>query len=284
MVGTGGLIYDYRLGSVRAGSALSGFDVLGGDTAPDGRIVTLGGYTTAGQAARRASWADRLFERFGGTVQIYNGCTDGHTSVQALLMLVRDALLLHPKRVACLTGFYNFAYKLGFVREKRLAPTLAAHPFATPVQAAFYEEFTARFGLGSGAVYYGEENRLPAWEYWVRQTDMMHAICVEFGLKYTAFLQPCVFSGRCRISGGAADTLARSYGLSPRELTAFGDSFREQYALAAQAAQSRPYIADLSALFDGDEDAFTDACHVRDALVHKIADAVWARLGTEAQR
>jgi hypothetical protein len=272
------LIYDYRLGYVRAGTD-GGFDILGGDDAPGGRIVTLGGYTTPESA--RASWVNRLYDRLGGRYQIYNGCTDGYGSAQEMLMCVRDGFLLKPALVLQLSGFYNFAYKLGLVRDKRHASFLRDHPFTTPGQIAFCEKITARFGLGNNEVYYGEENHVPAWEYWLGHVDILNALCAAFGIRYSAFLQPCVFSGGYERSRAEDIALCEIYDLTQAELDAIAFRFRDEYDKAAKAARTRDWLVDLSTLFAGETDVFLNACHARDAYVNRLADAVYGRIGAE---
>ncbi|MDR1321141.1 MAG: hypothetical protein LBK56_06905 [Gracilibacteraceae bacterium] len=281
-----GYIYDYRLGYVRAGME-GGFEIFGEGGAPGGRIVTLGGC---------GGWAARLYERMGGRTQIYDGCTDGYTSAQELIMLLRDGLLLKPKLVLCYSGFYNFAYKLGFVREKRYIPLLQKHPFAAPRQIAFYEKITARFGLGGDKVYYGEENDTPTPEYWLEQMDIIHDLCKEFGIRHLTFLQPCAFSGDYRRGAAENETLCEVYGLSrdgfrdepgmtgatgETELDEFAALFREQYAAAAQAARSRDYIVDLSELFDGETGVYTNAADLSAAALDRLASAVFRHIGEE---
>jgi hypothetical protein len=245
--------------------------------------VTLGGYTMSESATARASWVDRLYAGLGGRYQIYNGCTDGYSSAQEMLMCVRDGFLLKPALVLQLSGFYNFAYKLGLVRDKRHASFLRDHPFATPGQIAFCEKITSRFGLGNNEVYYGEENHVPAWEYWLGHLDILNALCAAFGIRYLAFLQPCAFSGRYERSPAEDIALCETYDLTQAELDAIASRFRVEYDKAAQAARTRDWLVDLSTLFAGETDVFLDACHVRDAHVDRLADAVYGRIyATEA--
>ncbi|MDR1397714.1 MAG: hypothetical protein LBJ14_08285 [Desulfarculales bacterium] len=268
-----GLVYDFRLGYVRAGRQ-GGFAVLGADRAPDRRIVTLGG--TEG-------WASRLYERFGRKRQIYDGSTEGYTSAQELTMLLRDGLLLNPEMVLCYSCFYNFAYKLGFVGDKRYAPLLGDRPFTTPGQIAFYEKITARFGLGNNRVYYGEKNAVPAWEYWIEQQSRIHCLCQEFGIRHLAFLQPCAFSGEYQRSAEENEKLRRLYDVTPEELSAFAALFQKQYAAASQAARDCGYIFDLAGLFDGESGVYKDACRIGAAGLDRIVDAILPCLGSATQ-
>jgi len=275
------LMYDYRLGYVRADCSIPGFDVLGEDNAPGGKIVTLGGYTTPEQALSHSTWADSLYEQLNGNVQIINGCTDGYTSAQELIMLIRDVILLKPRLVICLSGFYNFAYKSGFVKDKEDAEILKTHPFANPGQLAFYRKFTSRFGLGNNKVYYGEKNKLPAWQYWIEQVDIIHCLCEEFGIQHMTFLQPCIFSGKYQYSQREAEALDEYYGITMTELAEFAAAIREEYAKAVDAAKERTYIADISTLFDGESNVYIDSCHVRDTYTGKIAEAIRKYVGVE---
>jgi hypothetical protein len=76
-------------------------------------------------------------------------------------------------------------------------------------------------GLGNRKIHYGAEINAPAWETWAEHLKIMNTLCVEFGIRFVAFLQP-----------------------NPRpdsaELSGFFDK-------AAEIAESEPYIHTLSA-------------------------------------
>lgn len=275
-----GWTFDYRLGYIREDS-MGGFGILGEDDAPGGRILTLGGYTTPEQVGAQASWGDFLYKRLGDT-QIYHGCTEGYSSAQELTMLLRDGVLFQPRRVLSLSGFHNFAYRLGFVHPGEDAAFLSGHPFATPRQMAFFRKITARFGLGNDRVYYGETIEMPAWEYWLLQMESMRVICEEFGIMFQAFLQPCAFSGQYRMSGRELQRLCVQYARSEAEIRMFAEAFREEYAGVAGRIQERPYIVDLSGLFDEEEDVYLDAYHVDAQHMPRLVEAIYAHMGEGA--
>ncbi len=265
-------VFDYRLGYVRADAPMAGFDVIGEEGSP--RILTLGGYTTPAQAREGKTWANRLYELFkkdGKPVQILNGDTDGFTATEELLMFIRDGILLKPELVICLSGFNNFAYKLGFLKEEQreYAAILRDHPFTNPGQIEFYKDITSRFGLGKDVMYYGEENKITAWEYWLMEVDIIHCLCEEFGIRHITFLQPCVFSGYGEFSNETA-----GYGFSSNELEQFRARFKSMYESAAQGAKTRDYIKDISTLFENVE-VYSDACHVKDEHLIKLGDTIY---------
>jgi hypothetical protein len=263
-----GYIFDYRIGYVRAGCELQGFDVIGKDSGE--KIVALGGYTTPAQAKGEKSWANAL-HRLAGKSQILCGCTDGYASGQILTMFIREVPLLAPKLVVCLSGFYNIAYRLGFVQNKKDAAFFKLHPFATPGHLHFYRQITARFGIGKDEVYYGEENGMPAWELWLRHMGDINCLCEEFGIRFKALLQPCVFSGAYRRSEREDAFLRERYGVTDAELDAFQAGFQQEYAEITKGAMDLSYIADLSCMFDSHEDVYADACHVKDGLMPELA-------------
>jgi hypothetical protein len=174
-------MYDFRLGWVRSDTDLNGFNVYGADNAADGRVVTLGGID---------GWAKHLYTQLGETTQIIDGSTDGYTSAQAMIMLIRDGLLLKPKFVICVSGYYNFAYQLGIDVSEKDAAILKRHPFATPNHIAYYTAISERLGLGRQGVYYGVETDKPAYETWIEHMKIMNELCVEFNIGFAAFLQP----------------------------------------------------------------------------------------------
>jgi hypothetical protein len=275
-----GYIFDYRLGYVRAGCGLQGFDVIGGESAD--KLVALGGYTTPEQAKAGKSWAGAL-QGIDGR-QMLCGCTDGYSSAQILTMFIREVPLLAPKLVVCLSGFYNIAYRLGFIQNnkwhnKKDAAFLSLHPFATPGHLHFYRKITSRFGLGNDEVFYGEENAMPAWELWLRHMGDINCLCEEFGIGFKALLQPCAFSGGYRRNERENASLREYYSLNNQELEDFHAGFRREYAEIASRAKGLGFIRDISGLFDGCEDVYTDACHVQEeylpALSAEIKEAIF---------
>ena len=267
-----GYIFDYRLGYVREGCALQGFDVI---NESNNRLVALGGYITPEQAKSGTSWAHEL-QKAVANRQILSGCTDGYSSAQILTMFIREVPLLAPKSVLCLSGFYNIAYRLGFIQNKADATLLSLHPFATPGHLYFYREIGSRLGIGNDEFYHGEENATPAWELWLRHMGDINCLCEEFGMGFTALLQPCVFSGGYRRSERESAFLRKYYGLTDAQLEEFFECFQREYAEISSRAKDLEYITDLSGIFDNHADVYADACHVRDEylgeLVAKIAE------------
>ncbi|MDR1705740.1 MAG: hypothetical protein LBS19_13795 [Clostridiales bacterium] len=263
------IVFDYRLGYVRTGGTMPGFDVYGDDGAA--RILTLGGYTTPEQAKSGLAWPALLYERFkndGRPVQIISGDTDGFTSAQEMLMFIRDGILLRPELVINLSGFYNFAYKLGFVREdeRKYVEALQKYPFTNPNQLKYYDDMTSRFELGRGNMYYGEENDVPAWDYWLQHMDIIHCLCNEFNIGHTAVLQPCAFSGGYEPDGDkTAD---------------FGSKFKDMYAYASEAVNDRDYIVDLSGLYNAAD--FEDACHLGEKGLAMLAGEIYKLIASNA--
>lgn len=270
-----GYIFDYRAGYVREGCELPGFDVLGENE--ENTIVTLGGYTAPAQAKAHTSWADCLYEKLGGApkVRILNGCTDGYSSAQEMTRFIRDVILLKPRLVIILSGFYNFAYKYGLVNDKEKAEFLKTHPFTTPRQIAFLKEITSRFGLGNDEVYYGEERSVPAFEYWLGHMDIINSLCLEFGLRLKVFLQPCAFSGSYTICESEETAIRQTYGVDDAQIETIRSAFQAEYLNAGRAIETRDYIENLSGLFDADADVYEDAVHVKDRFTAKISDDIF---------
>lgn len=276
-------IFDYRLGYIRGGCDMQGFDIIGESTAPMGKIVTLGGYTTPEQARNKTTWADSLHNFSDSKLQILNGCTDGYTSAQILTMFIREVILFRPKLVVCLSGFYNIAYKYGFAQNKQDAEILKNHPFATPRQLAFYRKITSRFGLGYDEVYYGEENNLTAWSCWLKQMEMIDCLCAEFGIKLISFLQPCIFSGNYRRSEQENTFLREQYGLTDTDIEDFCGVFKQEYENIANHAKNIGYIQNISDLFGDESDIYLNPCRVRDEFTSKIAEAIYSCVRDEVK-
>jgi hypothetical protein len=214
-----GYMFDYRAGYVRAGTAMPGFDVYGGENAGQS-VLALGG---------SEGWAKPLHGLHGpsgGDFRVYDGCADGHTTAQAMILLIRDGLLLKPDVAVCVSGYYNFAYRLGVGVSENDAEILRSHPFATPNHIRYYTAITERMGIGNGKIYYGAEVTAPAWETWAEHLKIMNVLCAEFGIRFAAFLQPNPRPGAPAGAGGA--------------------ELAECFAKAAGLASQTPYITPLS--------------------------------------
>jgi hypothetical protein len=206
-------MFDYRAGYVRAGTTIPGFDVYGKENAKRS-VLALGG---------SEGWAKSLHGLLGGDFRVYDGCAEGHTTAQAMIMLIRDGLLLKPDVAVCVSGYYNFAYALGVGVSESDAEILRSHPFATPNHIRYYTAITERMGLGNGKIYYGADVSAPAWETWAEHLKIMNALCAEFGMAFAAFLQP-----------------------KPRPGAPAGAELAECFAKADELAGQTPYIAALS--------------------------------------
>ena len=269
-----GYVFDYRLGYVRDACSLPGFDVFGSDDAPQGRIVTLGGYTTAEQARDGGSWAECLHGRLSGSHQIYNGCTDGYAASQILAMLIREAILLRPRRIICLSGYYDVAYGLGFIPDRADADLIKTHPFVTPGQIEIIRGITPYLGLGKDAVFYGTDVHISATALWLRRMAEMKYLCDEFGIVFSSLLQPCVFSGAYQRGKEENRALMSLYGLGAGELDDICVAFKREYRAMAEGAQEFGYVADLSGIFDRHKDVYRDACHVKDEFMAMLMEYI----------
>ena len=202
-----GYMFDYRAGYVRSGTAIPGFDVYGPEDA-EHSVISLGGCE---------NWAKPLCEQLGGEWRVYDGCADGHTTAQAMIMLIRDGLLLKPDIIVCVSGYYDFAYQLGIDVSESDAAILKAHPFVTPRQIVYYTAITERLGIGWGIgcqkIHYGAKIDKPAYETWCKHLRDMNALCTEFGIAFAAFLQPNLYPENQRL----AEYYARAEDLTAKE-------------------------------------------------------------------
>ena len=269
-----GYIFDYRVGYVREGCVLPGFDVLGENV--NNTIVALGGYTTPEQAKTRNSWADSLLESLGGSskVKVICGCTDGYTSAQEMTRYIRDVILLKPKLVIIVSGFYNIAYKLGLVKDKEIAKILKTYPFTTPRQIDFIRYITSRFGFGNDEVYYGEKNNLPAFEYWLGHMDIINTLCSQFGQKLMICLQPCVFSGNYQISERERSEIKQLFDIDDKQFEALYTAFKTEFQNFVKIAELRDYIANFSGLFDYECEVYEDAVHAKCEFTAKLGNEI----------
>jgi hypothetical protein len=112
---------------------------------------------------------------------------------------------------------------------------------------------------------------MPAWELWLRHMGDINCLCEEFGIRFKALLQPCVFSGAYKRNERETSFLKEVYGLTAAELEGLHKGFQREYTEISNKAKDLSYIADLSGMFDGRSDVYTDACHVKDEFMPELA-------------
>jgi hypothetical protein len=130
-------------------------------------------------------------------------------------------------------------------------------------------------------VFYGEEDHTPAWEGWLNRVESLHTLCIEFGFKHLAFLQPCAFSAGYSRRPEEDKTIIEAYNITYDELTGITTSFQEQYAKVKEAAVEKEYIIDLSDLFNGESGIYSDACRLCCEYTGMLAQAIWQTIVAE---
>jgi hypothetical protein len=204
---------DYFLGYNRS-SDLPGFRYDGSertgrshttDSHDELRMVVLGSSTTDPGVIDPVDWDDpdkrehtggawpRLFHemlnRQGIKNSIYNGALGGYTSGQEVLKLFRDCLALSPDMIINVDGLNDACGRYWYGRKY---PKVHSH---FKVLSGIVEPFLAqkseeRGTEASGGMCYGVEPQISALDEWISNQRIMRAVCNEFDIQYTAFLEP----------------------------------------------------------------------------------------------
>jgi len=186
-----------------------GFKYIGnaGDSGSELRIVILGGSTTDPELADIAEWNSvseqalgswpkffhELLNKSGIRNTVMNGAICAYTSAQETLKLIRDGVNLNPDLVIVFDGLndacgmywhqsrYAKFHSYFETLEGAIRPLLADHA----VKSVCSPDPGAIEGIS-----YGIESKHSPFEEWHRNQRTMNAVCHEFGIEYSCFLQP----------------------------------------------------------------------------------------------
>lgn len=234
------------------------------------KIVTLGGSTTDAGLSFFPSWSELLSKLFVDkgidVCVICAGCVS-YQSSQELIKLVRDILPLHPDIVISYTGYNDACHDH------------TEYPFLHPYQIRLLQSISGEAEMelpsmnpwNEGQNYVlGIQNGFSVWDEFEKNVCCMRAICRERGIRYYAFLQPCM----------AIKELEGNLNVSEREWILNMDidirrkeAFQEFYGHRGNCG----FLTDLTGIFN-QHDVYLDWCHVTEEGNRIIAKTILKEL------
>lgn len=251
-------MWDMNLGyTYDEGSKYPGFAVYGEENKANYKIAILGNSTTDDNFTdfNGKCWPAFLYEKCKSSgVTIYNGGSNGYTSTQELIKLIRDVLPLKPDMIIVYDGFIDICEN-------------ADKPFAFSYLNKLLED--ARNGREI-EIYKGMEREGSIFQNWLSNIVLMQAVAKASGSKFLAFAQPSRFyiekENICEYFLSSTwfwDETAKNQHL------AFKKELKQQCLMCGY-----DYIYDLTDIFDDKEDVYIDSCHLYDEGNEIIADEI----------
>lgn len=257
-------------------------------------ILVLGGSTTSGKNVHYKCWSKCLSELL--TYKqiphiIYNGGCQGFTVSQELLKLIRDGFSLKPDIVINYSG----------INQVHGAFSSPETPFIDMYTARCYEAMSkgVKLKISTGdtvsGVNYGVSSELGAFDYWLEQCSMMHALCELRGIWHMTFNQPALvsYSGQDEAvlsyllySGCLYNTKRKQCDLVDNEKYSercIGVKYERFLDFRKCKRENIPWLCDLSDLFDNDGDVYIDDCHVNEKGNQIIASKIFDKIKGELQ-
>jgi lysophospholipase L1-like esterase len=198
----------------------------------------------------------RLMKTNGISGTIINGGVGGYSSSQELIKVVRDVVELEPDVVVTYDGINDVGgryssppYRMVHPYQNRILNFLVSRDQETmilPNVIRMLRDFQISVGGNVGTVksiILGLPSKRTHAEFWVRNLDMIHAICNQFGIKYVGILQPA--SGVYEI----AKEHKNPKDVYIKELKSF-------YAEATMAVGTRSYLEDFSKVLLGEKGTY----------------------------
>lgn len=188
-----------------------GFKCMGNTNASESecelRIMILGGSTTDPELADIVEWNSRREEALGSWPKFFhellnkrgirnivlNGGICAYTSAQETLKLIRDGVNLKPDLVIVFDGVNDacgmYWHKGRYAKFHSYFETLDAA--VRPLLAGQTVKSVCSPDPGViEDISYGIESEHSTFEEWHRNQRTMNAVCREFGIEYSCFLQP----------------------------------------------------------------------------------------------
>lgn len=260
--------YDPLLGFTRDDD-LTGFKRFGDDTSTTLKIVTLGGSTTDYSYSAVKSWPEILHElllSFGIENVVYNGGICGYMSSQERDKFIRDVIPLKPDYVFCLSGIndvawnhcnQDFPYYPQYIVDQIISPTFTGD-----------ESNDNLLGMGI-------KEQLEDYENWFKNQQIILGVAREFGIKYTCFLQPCIFTGKYQKSAFEEmwlNNLLNNWLYEHRAVGRIFSKWKIFYEGAKRLIDDVNNIVDCTELFDEFSGVYIDGIHCEEIGNRKIAE------------
>lgn len=259
--------FDPLLGFTRDDD-LPGFKKYGDDSESALKIVALGGSTTDYSYSSVKSWPQILHELLDAlNIEnvVYNGGICGYMSAQERDKFLRDVMPLSPTHVICLSGINDIAWN--HCREEN--PYYSKYIVEQIISPAFIDDRSDDNSLGMG-IYKPVED----YENWFNNQQIISGVAKEFGIKYTCFLQPCIFTGKYVKSEFEEEWLSillNNWLYEHKAVGSIFSSWQSFYEGAKHLIDGVDNIVDATELFDDVSGVYIDGIHCEEHGNQKIA-------------
>lgn len=260
-------LFDPVLGFTRDND-LVGFKRFGMETSSALKIVTIGGSTTDYSYSSVKSWPEILYEilmSLGIECVVYNGGICGYMSSQERDKFLRDVIPLRPDYVFCLSGINDIAWN----HCNQEFPYYSKYMMEQVISPSFMHKESNDNYIG-----FGISDEVEDYENWFRNHQIISGVAKEFGIKYTCFLQPCIFTGNYTKSEFEKQWLDELLTNWLNEHKSVGNIFSKWSSFfegAKALINNSDNIIDCTDLFDEFSGIYIDGIHCEEAGNRKIA-------------
>lgn len=262
--------YDPLLGFTRD-DELTGFKQYGEDKEGALRIVTLGGSTTDYSYSSITSWPEILHELLksaGINNVVYNGGICGYMSSQERDKFLRDVIPLTPDYVFCLSGINDVAWN-HCEKEYPYYPKYIVDQIISPTFSGS-ENNDNKLGMGL-------KSDLKDYENWFKNQKIISGVAKAFGIKYTCYLQPCIFTGnyiKSEFESNWLNELTTNWLYEHKSVGSIFSQWETFYNGAKSLIENDENIIDCTHIFDELTGIYIDGIHCEKIGNEKIAQFV----------
>lgn len=262
--------YDPLLGFTRDDD-LMGFKRFGNETSTALRIVTLGGSTTDYSYSSIKSWPEILHELLlssGIENVLYNGGICGYMSSQERDKFLRDVIPLKPDYVFCLSGVND----IGWNHCSQKYPYYPQYIIDQIIFSTFSEQ------QENDSIGFGMKEKLEDYENWFKNQQIILGASKEFGIKYTCFLQPCIFTGKYKKSEfeeNWLNELLNNWLNEHKSIRYIFSNWGNFYKGAKYLIKGSENIIDCTDIFDNISGVYIDGIHCEEIGNYKIAQVAF---------
>ena len=234
------------------------------------KIGILGGSTSEILARYEKAWPEILMdiaEEEGISLECYCGAVGGYTVSQELVKLIRDMLYYKPDII------------ISYSRINEYDATVQESKFIQLYQKQIFEIMSKH--AGNKGITYGEGQYNYA-EHWYNQEKIMYAICKEYGIKFYAVMQPCIYEknpyskNEMEMDLHIGNKMGNvDYGQEQVVMSGIREYIREKM-------MESDWIYDFTKIFDGqDKRVYYDNCHVFEHANRIVASKMYEMIKNE---
>ena len=234
-------------------------------------IVVVGGSTTDPLFGGITSWPfylQELIDNNGMVARVVNIAQSGYTSLQELLVLLRDGLAVKPDVVISYSG-YNDITPGGDIEKGMHYPYTGRNLYIA------FKNLLENYKGGKpfGEVYYGEleDSR---FERYITNMRIMHAMCAEFDCKFYGLLQPTLVS----IPAELLQSSFAKRAVKDPLLAVLSERWEDFYNKFLDNSSAYSYLYDFTHILNGHDEVFDDPCHINEDGNKIIAENVFKLL------